>query len=101
MTSSQPLSAIFANPNWDPDLLRPLEMDGYLTGILVTPGLDASEWVSGLWTTMPGSAADERTSHALAVGVARRRGIEADLQKGWPSFCEPGKKPIMPRSGSV
>lgn len=96
MTSSQPLAAILANPNWDPDLLPPLEMDGYLTGILVTPGLEASEWVSGLWTTKPGSAADERTSHALAAVVARRRAIEADLQKGWPgfqpSFCEPGKK---------
>jgi uncharacterized protein len=83
---------------WDPDLLTPLEMDGYLTGTLLTPDLEASQWVLGLWAEAPNLADDSRVTQALTTVLARRKAIEAELQQGWPafhpSFCaaEPGQK---------
>jgi uncharacterized protein len=96
MTTSNPLASVLASPTLDPDLLPPLEMDGYLTGTLLTPDLEASQWVADLWTRVPSLADEDRLQRALASVLARRKAIEADLQKGWPafrpSFCEAGKK---------
>jgi len=96
MTTSQPLSALFAPLNWDPGLLPPLEMDGYLTGVLVTPELEIADWIADLWTAIPPVTDKARMQQALAAVLARFKAIEADLQKGWPgyqpSFCERGKK---------
>ncbi len=98
MTTSQPHSAVLPHLNWDSDLLPPLEMDGYLTGILLTPELEAAEWVAGLWVKVPNLTDGSRLKQALAAVLAQRNAIEADLQQGWPafhpSFCaaEPGQK---------
>jgi uncharacterized protein len=96
MTTSQPYPTVLPQLNWDPDLLVPLEMDGYLTGILLTPELEVSDWIAGLWTGMPPVADEVRMTRALGAVLARRKAIEADLQKGWPgfqpSFSVPGPK---------
>ena len=42
MSTSATSSAILMPLDRDPGLLPPLEMDGYLTGLLVTPHLDSS-----------------------------------------------------------
>lgn len=49
MTTATPHPAIPLPLVRDPDLLPPLEMDGYLTGVLVTPHLETAQWVMGLW----------------------------------------------------
>ncbi|WP_067733927.1 YecA/YgfB family protein [Novosphingobium naphthalenivorans] len=98
MTTPQPHSAVLPALNWDADLLPPLEMDGYLTGTLLIPDLEASEWIAGLWGTVPSLADDSRLLQAFTTALTRRKEIEADLQRGWPgfrtSFCEtrPGHK---------
>jgi uncharacterized protein len=80
----------------DPGLLPPLEMDGYLTGLLVTPHLDSSDWVMGLWREPPASNDPARIEQALRQALAHRRKIEASFAKGWPGFmpayCEPGQR---------
>jgi uncharacterized protein len=96
MNSTKPFTSILAHPDWDPDLLPPLEMDGYLTGTLLTPDLDAEQWIAGLWKHIP-DFDDEARLHAALVGaLARRKAIETALQKGWPAFrpgfSEEGKK---------
>ena len=45
MTNSLPLTAVLTPQSWDPDLLPPLQMDGFLTGTLLTPNLDM-KWVA-------------------------------------------------------
>jgi uncharacterized protein len=85
MTASPAHAALFTPLNWDPDLLPPLEMDGYLTGTLVTPELEVTDWVADLWTAIPPVTYQARMKQALAAVLARRKAIEADLQKGWPA----------------
>ena len=96
MTSSQSLSVLLNPLNWDPDLLPLLEMDGYLTGVLVTPELEVSDWIADLWTAIPPVTDEARMKLAFTAVLSRRNVIEAELQKGWPSyqpsFCERGKK---------
>ena len=98
MTTSTPQAYALTPLTWDPDLLPPLEMDGYLTGTLLTPDLETSEWVPALWAKTPNLTDDGRLTRALATVLARRKAIEADLQQGWPafhpSFCvaEPGQR---------
>ena len=96
MTTLQPHSALFTPLAWDPGLLPPLEMDGYLTGVLVTPELEVSDWIADLWTAMPPVTDKARVQQAFTAVLTRLKAIEADLQKGWPgyqpSFCERGKK---------
>jgi uncharacterized protein len=96
MTVSPAHAVLFTPLNWDPDLLPPLEMDGYLTGTLVTPELEVTDWVADLWTAIPPVIDQARMKQSLAAVLTRRKAIEADLQKGWPayqpSFCERGKK---------
>lgn len=96
MTASPAHAALFTPLNWDPDLLPPLDMDGYLTGTLVTPELEVSDWIADLWTGIPPVIDEARMKQALAAVLTRRKAIEANLQKGWPayqpSFCERGKK---------
>lgn len=96
MTTSQPRSTVLPSLDWDPGLLPPLEMDGYLTGILLTPGLEVSDWIADLWVSIPPITDEHRMRRALASVLTRRKAIEADLQKGWPgfqpSFCVPGRK---------
>ncbi len=95
MTSSPSLAAVLNPQSWDPDLLPPLQMDGFLTGTLLTPNLDV-KWVAYLWPKLPDLADDDRLKNACTAALARRKAIEADLQKGWPgyhpSFCELGSK---------
>jgi uncharacterized protein len=95
MTTPQPLAAILNPQSWDPDLLPPLQMDGFLTGTLLTPNLDI-KWVAYMWLKLPNLADDDRLKNALTAALARRKAIEADLQKGWPGyhpgFSEPGRK---------
>ena len=95
MTSSQPLAAVLNPQSWDPDLLPPLQMDGFLTGTLLTPNLEV-KWVAYLWPKLPDLADDDRLKNAFTAALARRKAIEADLQKGWPgyhpSFSELGRK---------
>jgi uncharacterized protein len=43
MTSPGAPRPILLASTWDPGLLPPLEMDGYLTGILVTPNLETRQ----------------------------------------------------------
>jgi len=96
MTSSQSLSVLFNPVSWDPGLLPLLEMDGYLTGVLVTPELEVSDWIADLWPGIPPVTDEARMKLAFAAVLLRRKAIEAELQKGWPtyqpSFCERGKK---------
>lgn len=66
MTISQPHPTVLPHLNWDPDLLPPLEMDGYLTGTLLTPDLETAEWVAGLWVKVPNLTDDSRLKQALA-----------------------------------
>lgn len=47
MTTATPHPAIQLPLVRDPGLLPPLEMDGYLTGVLVTPHLETAQWVKG------------------------------------------------------
>ena len=96
MTTATPHPAIQLPLARDPDLLPPLEMDGYLTGVLVTPHLETAQWVMGLWRER--SAVDTaRIEQGLVTVLAHRKAIEASFAKGWPSFspafCEPGQKP--------
>jgi len=88
--------SILAHPDLDPGLLPPLEMDGYLTGILATPDLEIEQWVAGLWTALPALDDEDRMHGAIARAVGRIRQIEIELQKGWPAyhpgFVEAGKK---------
>lgn len=96
MTTATPHPAIPLPLVRDPDLLPPLEMDGYLTGVLVTPHLETAQWVMGLWRER--SAVDTaRIEQGLVTVLAHRKAIEASFAKGWPgfspAFCEPGQKP--------
>ncbi|MFD1960772.1 hypothetical protein ACFSHP_20455 [Novosphingobium panipatense] len=59
MNTSQPHSALFTPLAWDPGLLPPLEMDGYLTGVLVTPELEIADWIADLWTALPGDGSSQ------------------------------------------
>lgn len=86
MTALKPQPYALPSLTWDPDLLPPLEMDGYLTGTLLTPDLEASAWVLGLWAKAPNLADDSRVTQALATVLARRKAIEDELQQGWPAF---------------
>ena len=95
MSTATPPPAIQLPLVRDPGLLSPLEMDGYLTGVLVTPHLDTAQWGMGLWRERP--AADmARIEQGLATALAHRKTIEISFAKGWPgftpAFCEPGKK---------
>ncbi len=96
-TSLKGFSPVLAAPELSPDLLPPLEMDGYLTGILVTPDLALSDWVSGLWDKGPALAQDADLKDVMTGVVARRMVIETELAKGWPgfqpSFARAGEKP--------
>ena len=96
MTSSQSLSVLLNPLNWDTGLLPLLEMDGYLTGVLVMPDLEVSDWIADLWTAIPPVTDKARMKRAFTAVLSRRNAIEAELQKGWPSyqpsFCERGKK---------
>ena len=96
MITSTTSSAILMPLDRDPGLLPPLEMDGYLTGLLVTPHLDSSDWVMGLWREPPASNDPARIEQALRQTLAHRRKIEASFAKGWPGFmpayCEPGQR---------
>lgn len=80
----------------DPGLLPPLEMDGYLTGLLLTPHMDSSDWVMGLWREPPAGNDTARMEQALLAVLAHRRKIEASFAKGWPGFMpgyfEPGQR---------
>jgi uncharacterized protein len=80
----------------DPGLLPVLEMDGYLTGVLVTPHLETSQWIMGLWRDLPVTADNTRIKQGLATAMAHRKTIEANFAKGWPGFlpgfCKPGEK---------
>ena len=95
MTGSQSLVTLLNPQGWDPDLLPPLQMDGFLTGTLLTPNLDV-KWVAYLWPKLPDLADDDRVKNACTAALTRRKAIEADLQKGWPgyhpSFSELGRK---------
>ena len=97
MSTSTTSSAILMPLDRDPGLLPPLEMDGYLTGLLVTPHLDSSDWVMGLWREPPASNDPARIEQALRQTLAHRRKIEASFAKGWPGFmpgyCESGQRP--------
>lgn len=97
MITSATSSAILMPLDRDPGLLPPLEMDGYLTGLLVTPHLDSSDWVMGLWREPPASNDPARIEQALRQTLAHRRKIEASFAKGWPGFmpgyCESGQRP--------
>ena len=79
----------------DPGLLPPLEMDGYLTAVLVTPHLETSQWVMGLWRERP-AVDPARIEQGLVTVLTHRKAIEASFAKGWPgfapAFCEPGQK---------
>lgn len=80
-------SAILAAPELPSELLPPLEMDGYLTGLLVTPDLSPRQWVGGLWDGgRPNIEDEDGLGRALAAVVSRMSQIDAELQKGWPSF---------------
>lgn len=79
-------SAILAAPELPFDLLPPLEMDGYLTGVLVTPDLPPRTWVSGIWVGRPNFEDQDGLSRALLAVTSRMNRIEAELQKGWPGF---------------
>jgi uncharacterized protein len=73
-------------------------MDGFLTGTLLTPDLETSDWVPDLWANVPNLTDHSRFRQALASVLARRKAIEAELQQPWaafrPSFCavDPGQK---------
>lgn len=84
VTSS--FSAILAAPELPFGLLPPLEMDGYLTGVLVTPELPPRDWIGGVWDRRPDLQDEAGLSRALAAVTSRKSSIEADLQKGWPGF---------------
>jgi len=86
MTGSQSLSVLFNPLSWEPGLLRLLEMDGYLTSVLVTPELEVSDWIADLWTAIPPVTDEPRMKLAFAAVLSRRKAIEAELQKGWPSY---------------
>ena len=86
MNTSQPHSALFTPLVWDPALLPPLEMDGYLTGVLVTPELEIADLIADLRTALPPVTDQARMEQALAAVLARFKAIEAELQKGWPSY---------------
>jgi len=94
--SLQGFSSVLLAPELSPDLLPPLEMDGYLTGILITPDLDTSDWVTGLWDKRPGPEHEADLMNIMGGVVARRVAIETELEKGWPgfqpSFARPGEK---------
>jgi uncharacterized protein len=95
MSNTTPFAAILARPDLDPDLLPPLEMDGYLTGVLLTPNLEAEQWVPGLWKYPPDLEDRDRLQRALASALMRQKAIQTDLQKAKPdfrpSFSEVGK----------
>lgn len=79
----------------DPRLLQPLEMDGYLTGLLVKPHVESSDWVIGIWHEPPAGDDTARMGQALLAVLAHRRKIEASFAKGcpgvMPGYCELGK----------
>ena len=84
MTSS--FSAILSAPELPSDLLPPLELDGYLTGVLVTPDLSPREWIVGIWDKKPDFSDEASMRRALLAATSRMNHIEAELQKGWPGF---------------
>lgn len=67
-------------------LLPPLEMDGYLTGTLVTPNLPTSQWITGLWSALPVEADPTLIAQSVNTAISLRKTIEANLAKGWPGF---------------
>ncbi len=78
MTTATPHPAIPLPLVRDPGLLPPLEMDGYLTGVLVTPHLETAQWVMGLWRER--SAVDPaRIEQGLVTVLAHRKAIEASF----------------------
>jgi len=95
-TATKPSAVLIPPLGRDPGLLSPLEMDGYITGILVTPHLETSQWLMGLWRDLPVTADNTRIKQGLATALAHRKAIEANFAKGWPGFtpgfCEPGQK---------
>ena len=64
-------------------MLPSIEMDGYLTGVLVTPGLEMADWVGGRWDKRPDLRKDALMDAMMGV-VIRRTAIEVELEKGWP-----------------
>ena len=96
MSTATPHPAIQLPLVRDPGLLPALEMDGYLTGVLVTPHLETAQWVMGLWRERP-AVDPARIEQGLVTVLAHRKAIEASFAKGWPgfapAFCEPGQKP--------
>lgn len=95
MNTAIPSAAVQPSSGRDPGLLPPLEMDGYLTGILVTPHLQGPEWVVGLWREWPIVDAT-RIEQGLLTVLAHRKTVETNFAKGWPGFTpgfvEPGRK---------
>ena len=95
-STTSPPPAVLMPLGRDPGLLPPLEMDGYLTGILVTPHLETSQWAMGLWCERPAAGDAARIEQGLVTVLAHRKAIKTNFAKGWPGFvpgyCEPGEK---------
>jgi uncharacterized protein len=77
-------SAAVPNP-----ILRPLELDGYLTGILLTPNPSPRQWIPGIWEAdSPSYESDDQFVELVTSVIARQTEIAADLDKGAPAFRE-------------
>jgi uncharacterized protein len=75
-------SAAVPNP-----ILRPLELDGYLTGILLTPHISPRQWIPGIWEAdRPSYENDDQFVELVMSAIARQKEIAADLTQGAAAF---------------
>lgn len=68
--------------------MQPLELDGYLTGLIVAPDLiPPSLWISDLWgEDEPAFDSTEQMQAVLSAVMAHYNAIIAEIDKGWPAY---------------
>ena len=91
MTSKAPgpFVSVLASAAVPTPILRPLELDGYLTGILLTPNPSPRQWIPGIWETdRPSYDSDDQFVELVMSAIARQKEIAADLTQGAAAFRE-------------
>jgi len=91
MTSKAPgpFVSVLASAAVPAPILRPMELDGYLTGVILTPNPSPRRWIPGIWEAdSPSYESEDQFVELVMNAIARQKEIAADLDKGAPAFRE-------------